>query len=64
MRVLILGGSDKFGSLSACRLVESDLVSEVGIAGRNQDALTDVVAKVGNKAKAVQVDILDECVFR
>ncbi len=60
MRVLILGGSGKFGSLSACRLVESDLVSEVGIAGRNQDALTGVVAEIGNKAKAVQVDILDE----
>jgi len=41
-------------------LVASDLVSEVGIAGRNQDALTRVASEVGDKARAVQVDILDE----
>ena len=60
MRILLLGGSGRSGANSARRLVASDLVSEVGIAGRNQDALDRVVAETGNKARAVQVDILDE----
>ena len=60
MRILLLGGSGGSGSYSGPHLVGSDLVSEVGIAGRNLDALNRVVAMLGNKARAVQVDILDE----
>lgn len=60
MPVLLLGGSGRFGSLTARRVVAFDLVSEVGIAGRDQDALTRVASEVGDKARAVQVDILDE----
>lgn len=60
MRVLVLGGSGRFGSLTACRLAASDIVSEVGLAGRNQDALARVASEVGKKARVVQVDILDE----
>jgi hypothetical protein len=59
-RVLILGGSGTSGEASARRLVSSDLVSEVGIAGRNRDSLDRTVSRIGNKARAVQVDILDE----
>jgi saccharopine dehydrogenase-like NADP-dependent oxidoreductase len=59
-RILLLGGSGKVGVWSALKLVASDLVSEVGIAGRNLERLDRAVSKIGNKAHAVQVDILDE----
>ena len=59
MRILILEGSGTSGSNAARRLAASDLVTEVGIAGRNQDALNRVVAEIGDRAQAVQVDILD-----
>lgn len=60
MRVLVLGGTGRFGSFTARRLAASDLVSEVAIAGRDQDALTRSASEVGDKARAVQVDIHDE----
>lgn len=60
MRVLLLGGSGRLGSALARRLVDSDLVSEVGIAGRTQAALTRVASEVGDKAHTVEVDILEE----
>lgn len=60
MRVLVLGGAGRFGSFAARRLAASDIVSEVGIAGRNQDALARVAAEIGDKARAVQLDIRDE----
>ena len=59
-RILLLGGSGKQGGRYAPKLVASDLVSEVGIAGRNLERLDRAVTKIGNKAHAVQVDILDE----
>ena len=60
MRILILGGSGRSGSDEVRHLFASDLVSEVGIAGRNLDTLNRVVTEIGSKARAVQVDILDE----
>lgn len=60
MRVLVLGGSGLFGSSTARRLAASDLVSEVAVAGRNREALDRTVTQVGEKARAVQVDIRDE----
>ncbi len=60
LRVLVLGGAGRFGSLTARRLAASELVSEVGIAGRNQDALKRVASEIGDQARAVQVDIHDE----
>lgn len=59
-KVLLLGGSGVFGSLTAHSLVTSDIVSGLGIAGRNQNEITRVASEVGDKAHAVQVDILDE----
>ncbi len=60
MRVLVLGGSGLFGSLTARRLAGSDIVSELAVAGRNQEALARVASDIGEKARAVQVDIRDE----
>ncbi len=44
----------------ARRLAVSEIVSDIGIAGRNRDALTRVASEVGEKARTVQVDIRDE----
>lgn len=60
MRVLVLGGSGLFGSLTARRLAGCDIVSELAVAGRNQEALARVALDIGEKARAVQVDIRDE----
>jgi len=60
MRVLLLGGAGRFGLFTARRLIASDIVSEVAIAGRNQDALTPATSELGEKARVVQVDIHDE----
>lgn len=60
LRVLLLGGAGRFGSSTARRLAASEIVSEVGIAGRNRDALAHVASEIGDKARAVQVDIHDE----
>ena len=59
-RVLILGGSGGLGVRAGSQLAASDLVSEIGVAGRTLEKLDRAVAKVGKKAHAVQVDILDE----
>ncbi len=60
MRVLLLGGSGTFGSAAARRLAAAELVSEIGIAGRNEDALARVASDIGDKARTVPFDICDE----
>jgi len=60
VRVLLLGGSGRFGSVAAQHLARSEIVSEVAIAGRSRDALTRVASEIGEKARSVQVDIRDE----
>lgn len=60
MRVLLLGGSGHIGRFAARRLATSDLVSDVGIVGRNQESLKRCVSEVGPKAHAIQFDIRDE----
>jgi len=60
VRVLLLGGSGRYGSMAARHLATSETISEVAIAGRSRDALTCVASEIGEKARAVQVDIHDE----
>jgi len=60
MRVLVLGGSGRIGSFTARRLAASDLVSEVAIAGRNRELLMRRASEIGDKARMLLVDILDE----
>jgi len=59
-RVLLLGGSGRFGEGTARCLTRSEVVSEIGLAGRNEDALRRRVSEVGDKAHPVLVDIRDE----
>ena len=60
MRVLLLGGSGRFGETAARCLMRSEVVSEIGLAGRNEDALRRRVSEIGQKAHTVLVDIRDE----
>ena len=48
-RVLILGGSGGLGVRAGSKLAASDLVSEIGVAGRNLEKLDRAVAKVGKR---------------
>lgn len=60
MKVFALGGASRFGQHTARKLAASDVVSEIVIAGRNLEAAQRFAAELGDKATAVQVDILDE----
>jgi len=60
VRALLLGGSGRFGEGAAKCLTRSDVVSEVGLAGRNEEVLRRRVSEVGAKAHSVIVDIRDE----
>ena len=60
IRVLLLGGSGRFGERAAQCLVSSGVVSEIGLAGRNEDVLRRRVSEIGKKAHSVLVDIRDE----
>lgn len=58
-RVLLLGGSGRFGEYAARCLVRSDIVSEIGLAGRNQERLKRRVTEIGDKTHSVLIDIQD-----
>ncbi|MCK5054061.1 MAG: saccharopine dehydrogenase NADP-binding domain-containing protein [Anaerolineales bacterium] len=60
MKVFLLGGYGAVGLPSAKLLVESELVSEITLAGRSVERGQQAVAEIGDKVKAVQVDGADE----
>jgi saccharopine dehydrogenase-like NADP-dependent oxidoreductase len=60
VRVLLLGGSGRFGEGVARCLARSEVVSEIGLAGRNEDVLRRRASEIGGKAHSVLVDIRDE----
>ncbi|MGB2895445.1 MAG: saccharopine dehydrogenase NADP-binding domain-containing protein [Anaerolineales bacterium] len=60
MKVFMLGGYGAVGLPGAKLLVESDLVSEIALAGRNFEFAQQAAAEIGDKAVAVQVDGTDE----
>ncbi len=59
MRVLALGASGEYGKHAAKILASSNLVSEIIIAGRNLESAQKCAKEIGEKAKAVSVDISD-----
>ncbi|HKW43271.1 MAG TPA: saccharopine dehydrogenase NADP-binding domain-containing protein [Thermoplasmata archaeon] len=59
-RIFSLGGTGRIGRPVAQRFVQSSLVSEVAIAGRDRSLAEGVAAELGPKAKAVEVDATDE----
>lgn len=60
MRVFMLGGYGAVGLPAVKLLAESDLVSEIALAGRSLERAEETAAEIGNKASAVQVDATDE----
>jgi len=60
MKVFMLGGYGAVGLPAAKLLVESDVVSEIALAGRNMEHAQQAAVEVGDKARAVQVDAADE----
>jgi len=60
MRVFALGGAGTYGLPTAQKLVASDIVSEIVIAGRNMEAAIKAASGLGSKATAVQADVGDE----
>jgi len=59
MRVLAVGGAGEFGRQTARALASSRDVSEIVIAGRNLDSAEKCARELGEKARAVSVDISD-----
>ncbi len=60
MRVFVLGGYGTYGLPATELLADSDLISEIALAGRNEDRAGQIAAKIGDKATVVRVDGTDE----
>jgi hypothetical protein len=60
MKVFALGGYGAVGLPSAEMLAECDLISEIALAGRSLEHAEQAAAKIGDKARAVQVDGADK----
>jgi len=60
MRVFALGGYGTYGMVAMRLLAESDLVTEIALAGRTLKRGEQAAAQLGEKATAVQVDGTDE----
>jgi hypothetical protein len=60
MKVFVLGGYGKTGISAIQLLAESNLVSEIAVAGRNLERAEKFAAEVGEKAIAVRADGTNE----
>lgn len=60
MKVFLLGGYGKAGLPAAKLLTQSDLITEIALAGRNLERAESAAAEIGPKAVAVRVDGTDE----
>jgi hypothetical protein len=60
MKVFALGGYGKAGLPAAKLLAQSDLITEIAVAGRNLERAEAAAAEIGPKATAVRVDGIDE----
>ncbi|HEY44522.1 MAG TPA: hypothetical protein G4O11_11130 [Anaerolineae bacterium] len=60
MRIFALGGYGKVGLPASRLLAQSDMVTEIAIAGRSLDRAERAAKGIGEKAIAVQADAADE----
>ena len=60
MKVFALGGYGKVGLPAIKLLAQSDLVTEIAIAGRRLERAEEAAIEVGEKAIAVHADGTDE----
>jgi len=59
MKVLLLGGTGVFGKNTAGLLAREKQIMEIGLTSRNLEAAQRAVLEVGDKSRAVRVDIED-----
>jgi hypothetical protein len=60
MKVFVLGGCGKVGLPAGKLLAQSDLVTEIAVAGRSLKRAEDAAREIGEKAIAVHADGTDE----
>lgn len=60
MKVFVLGGYGKTGIAAVKLLVQSTLVTEIAVAGRNLERAEKTATEIGEKAIAIAVDGTDE----
>ena len=60
MKIFSLGGYGKVGLQANKLLAQTDLVTEIAIAGRNLELAEKAAAEIGRKAIAIQADGVDE----
>ena len=60
MKVFALGGYGKVGLAAVKLLAQSDSITEIAIAGRNQERAEEAATEIGAKAIAVHADGTDE----
>ena len=60
MKVFALGGYGKVGLPAIKLLAQSDLVTEIAVAGRSLERAEKAATEIGEKAIAVQADGTDE----
>ncbi len=60
MKIFVLGGYGKTGFPAVKLLNQSDLVTEIAVAGRNLERAEKAAKEIGEKAIAVQADGTDE----
>ena len=60
MKIFALGGYGKVGLPAIQLLAQSDLVTEIAIAGRSLERADKAAVTIGEKAIAVQADAIDE----
>ncbi len=59
MRVLLLGGTGAFGKSAAALLAREIEITEIAVASRHLDTAQRTASNIGDKARAVCVDIKD-----
>lgn len=60
MKVLLLGGTGLFGKDAAELLAREEVVTEIAIASRRLEAAQRAASEIGDKARAVSVNINDQ----
>jgi saccharopine dehydrogenase-like NADP-dependent oxidoreductase len=60
MKVFALGGYGKTGIPAIKLLAQSDMVTQIAIAGRNLEHAEKVAAEIGEKTVAIEADGIDE----
>ena len=59
MKVIVLGGTGVYGQIASKQLAQSELVTELVIAGRTLETTTSLASTLGPKVSGARVDVFD-----